>query len=75
MPAVLQAIDAMSNEEKVRTMDYLWSSLESSDDSYQPPAWHARELVRRQKLYAEGKTPVYDWADVKSRLEARRAAL
>ena len=75
MPAVLQAIDAMSSEEKVRTMDYLWSSLESTDDSYQPPAWHARELARRQKLYAEGKLPVYDWPDVKARLEARRAAL
>ena len=75
MPAVLQAIDAMSSEEKVRTMDYLWSSLESSDDSYQPPAWHSRELARRQKLYAEGKLPVYDWSDVKARLEARRAAL
>jgi len=75
MPAVLQAIDAMSSEEKVQTMDYLWSSLESPDGDYQPPAWHARELARRGKLYAEGKVPVYDWEDVKARLEARRAAL
>jgi len=75
MPAVLQAIDAMSSEEKVQTMDYLWASLESSSSGYQPPAWHARELARREKLYAEGKVPVYDWEEVKTRLEARRAAL
>lgn len=73
MPAVLQAIDAMSNEEKVQTMGYLWSSLESSSSDYRPPAWHERELTRRQRLFAEGKVPVYDWSDVKARLEARRA--
>ena len=42
---------------------------------YAPPAWHAHELARRQRLFAEGKIPVYDWSEVKSRLEARRAAL
>jgi len=75
MPAVLQAIDAMSAEEKVQTMDYLWASLESAATGYEPPAWHAQELTRREKLYAEGKLPVYDWAEVKARLEARRNAL
>jgi len=75
MPAVLQAIDSMSAEEKVQTMDYLWTALESSAAGYEPPAWHAKELARREKLYAEGKLPVYDWADVKARLEARRNAL
>jgi len=75
MPAVLHAIDAMSNDERIQTMDYLWSALESSSSNYLPPAWHARELARREKLYAEGKLPVYDWSEVKDRLEARRAAL
>jgi len=75
MPAVFQAIDTMSSEEKVQTMDYLWSSLESASCEYLPPAWHARELARRRELCAEGKIPVYDWDEVKTRLEARRAAL
>lgn len=73
MPAVMKAIDAMDAAEKVQTMDYLWSSLESG--SYEPPAWHAIELARREKLYADGKIPVYDWDDVKARLLARRNAL
>ena len=33
------------------------------------------ELARRQRLYAAGQIPVYDWAEVKARLEARRNAL
>ena len=75
MPAVLKAIDEMDVAEKVQTMDYLWASLESSASNYTPPAWHERELERRERLYAAGKLPVYDWAEVKARLAARRAAL
>ena len=75
MPAIAQAIDKMDAEEKVRTMDYLWSSLEADASGYAPPPWHGRELARREKLYAEGKIPVYDWSEVKTRLSARMAAL
>ncbi len=75
MPAVMKAIDEMNVAEKVQTMDYLWSALETSSSEYTPPAWHERELERREKLYAEGKLPVYDWSEVKARLAARRAAL
>ena len=72
MLAVMQQIDEMDVSEKVQVMDYLWTSLESSSSAYVPPAWHAHELVRREQLYAEGKVPVYDWAEVKARLQARR---
>ena len=68
MPSVLKAIDEMDMVEKVHTMYYLWPSLESGD--YEPPAWHEIELALREKLYADGKIPVYDWADVKARLSA-----
>lgn len=74
MTAVLEAIDNMDVSEKVQTKDYIWSSLESANAGYRPPAWHERELARRQRLYNEGKVPVYDWADVKSRLLARAEA-
>ena len=74
MTAVLEAIDGMTTAEKVSTMDYLWSSLEASRSGYVPPAWHGRELARREKLLAEGKVPVYDWNEVKARLAARAAA-
>ena len=75
MPAVMQTIDGMSTTERVQVMDYLWASLESPSSDYTPPAWHGLELARREKLYADGKIPVYDWTDVKARLAARRVAL
>lgn len=75
MPAVMQKIDGMSTSERIQVMDYLWSSLESPSSDYAPPAWHGVELARRERLYADGKIPVYDWADVKARLAARREAL
>ena len=70
MPAIMQKIDEMNVSEKVQVMGYLWSSLESGFDSYAPPAWHGRELARREKLYTEGKVPVYDWTEVKARIAA-----
>lgn len=75
MPAVMEAIDRMTAEEKIQTMDYLWSQIESSEAGFVPPPWHGQELSRREVLYQSGKVPVYDWTDVKARLEARRAAL
>ena len=75
MPAVMEAIDRMTAEEKIQTMDYLWSQIESSETGFVPPPWHGQELARREALYLAGKVPVYDWADVKARLDARRAAL
>lgn len=75
MPAVMEAINRMSAEEKIQTMDYLWSQLEPSDGNFTPPAWHGQELARREALYQAGKVPVYDWDEVRTRLEARRAAL
>ena len=75
MPAVMQEIDEMDVAQKVQVMDYLWSSLESAAGAYAPPEWHGHELARRERLYADGKIPVYDWSDVKARLLARREAL
>ena len=75
MPAVMEAIDRMTAEEKIQTMDYLWSQIESSENGFVPPPWHGQELARREALYQAGKVPVYDWSDVKARLGARSAAL
>ena len=47
MPAVMKAIDGMNVAEKVQTMDYLWSSLETSPEEYSPPEWHGRKLARQ----------------------------
>jgi len=75
MPQVMKQIDQMNTAEKIQTMDYLWTVLESATSDYAPPTWHEAELARREELYKAGKVPVYDWAEVEERLAARRAAL
>ena len=46
-----------------------------ANDRSAPPVWHGQELTRREVLYQAGKVPVYDWDEVRARLEARRATL
>ena len=75
MPVLMQKIDELDVSEKVQVMDYIWSSLETHSSEYTPPIWHAHELARREALYADGRIPVYDWSEVKARLQARREAL
>ena len=75
MPAVLEAIDKMSTQERVETMGYIWNLLDVADANYEPPMWHGRELARRRALYEAGKIPTSDWSQVEARLDARAAAL
>ena len=51
------------------------NTIDNKTGGIMPPSWHGQELARREALYQAGKVPVYDWADVKARLDARRAAL
>lgn len=73
MTAVMKAIDELDVAEKVQTMDYLWASLETSSAEYTPPAWHERELARREKLYAYGKLPNLTLKILRSNRPCRKA--
>ena len=39
MPAVMEAIDKMTTEEKVEVMNYLWGTLAASGEQF-VPVWH-----------------------------------
>ncbi len=39
MPAVMEAIDKMTTEEKVEIMNYLWGTLAASGEQF-VPVWH-----------------------------------
>ena len=73
MPAVMKAIDELDVAEKVQTIDYLRSSLETSSAEYTPPEWHERELDRREKLYAYGKLPNLTLKILRSNRPCRKA--
>ncbi len=54
MPAVMEAIDRMSSDEKVKTMEYLWSAMTATAEP-ESPTWHADVLAERRRRVAAGE--------------------
>ena len=47
MPAVMEAIDRMSADERIKTMEYLWAAMTAAAEP-EPPAWHGDILAERR---------------------------
>ena len=54
MPAIMEAIDRMSSEERVKTMEYLWAAMTAAAEP-EPPAWHGDVLAERRRRVAAGE--------------------
>jgi len=60
MSMVMQAIDQMTAEEKLQTMDYLWASL-STASPIASPDWHQQELSATEARVAAGVEKPVAW--------------
>ena len=67
MPAVMEAINRMSSEEKIKTMEYLWASMTAAAEP-KPPAWHGDILSERRRRVAAGEEGFMSIAESKRRL-------
>ena len=65
MPAVMEAIDRMSPDERVKTMEYLWAAMTAAPES---PAWHGDILAERRRRVAAGEEGFMSVAESKRRL-------
>ena len=54
MPAIMEAIDRMSSEERVKTMECLWSAMTAAAES-EPPTWHGGILAERRRRVTAGE--------------------
>jgi len=54
MPQILEAIDKMSADERVRTMEYLWATM-TRVAAPEPPEWHRQLLDERRRRVAAGE--------------------
>jgi len=54
MPTVMEAIDKMSADERLQTMEYLWAAM-TRVSAPEPPAWHGQVLAERRKRVAAGE--------------------
>ena len=54
MPAVMEAIDRMSSDERVKTMEYLWAAMTAAAEP-ESPAWHGDILSERRRRVVAGE--------------------
>ena len=69
MSQFMERVANMSQEEKFRAIDVLWSSIVSSSGAYEPPAWHEAVLRERRRRVAEGEEIFIPWEEAKRQLQ------
>jgi len=65
------AIDQMSWDEKLRTMELLWISLSQDESRLESPSWHQAALREATARYEAGHEQPVDWAAAKRELRKR----
>jgi hypothetical protein len=63
----MDAIEKMTDLEKVQAMEQLWQSLTVNNHVPESPAWHGEVLGERSDAINEGKTNYTSLADLKER--------
>ena len=69
MLAMQEEIGKMSREEKLRAMEWLWTSLAEDEATAEPPAWHAEVLAERRRLAESGEAKFVPWDEARKLLE------
>jgi hypothetical protein len=62
------AIEKMSWEEKLRTLEELWDSITREGDRYESPSWHQQALNETEQRYESGAEQSTDWTSAKRQL-------
>ncbi|HEY5214232.1 MAG TPA: addiction module protein [Acidobacteriaceae bacterium] len=62
------AIEHMSWEDKLRTLEELWEAITSEGDRYQSPAWHEEALKETERRVESGSEESIDWVTAKREL-------
>jgi hypothetical protein len=66
------AIQQMSLEEKLRTMEELWESLSRDGALLESPTWHGDVLRETEQRFEAGQEQPIDWVTAKQELRERR---
>ena len=63
-------IEQMSLEEKLRTMETIWTDLSNSEAELESPAWHETVLKETETRFTANQEKIIDWKTAK--LELRK---
>ena len=64
-------IERMSREEKLQTMEAIWTELAKDDADVESPAWHDAALRETEARVARGQEKIIDWMKAKRDLRKR----
>ncbi len=71
--SVTLALEQMTLEEKLQTMEALWEDLCQREESIPVPPWHKDLLDERARLIEEGKAHFEDWETAKRHIAEHTA--
>jgi putative addiction module component (TIGR02574 family) len=62
------ALDKMSIEEKLQTMEALWDDLCQHEEALTVHDWQKEILEERERMVARGEATFSDWEEAKQRI-------
>ena len=71
MPSQLSALLELSPDEKLDTIEALWTSLNQSPELIPLPKWEKQELDRRQAEYEANPGALLSWEEVQANILAK----
>jgi hypothetical protein len=66
-------LEKMTTDDKLRTMEDIWTDLCHIPQAIPSPAWHADVLHAREQRIRQGVSRFGDWSEAKSRIREKLA--
>ena len=61
-------LSKMTNEEKLKLIEFIWSDLEQTDSEVPSPKWHKKILIQREEDIKNDNEEILDWASAKENI-------
>lgn len=68
---VAKTVTGLNPAERIELMEALWSEMARNGDTLQSPAWHEKELARRNEAVLKGEQKAVDWNQAKKLIRRR----
>jgi len=71
IPSPPPGFDALSVEERIDFVQFLWDRIAATPEQVPVPDWHRRIIRERLESYRTNPTDGRPWADVRTEIEAK----
>jgi putative addiction module component (TIGR02574 family) len=71
MTKLVEEIHRLNAVEKLELLGLIWDDLASTPDLVPSPAWHEKELRRREERINTGEATFSDWEEARERISKK----